>query len=307
MARGKRKREATARPQRPNWMRVAGAGRGDEVIWRGARVERRRDLYHWFQRLPWSGVLGLCAGGYLAVNLVFSLLYLADPGGIANAAPGSFWDAFFFSVQTMATIGYGAMFPKSFYVNLVVTLETVVGLLTFALTTGLLFSRFSRPSARVRFSAVAVVTVHDGVPTLMFRMANERRNVILQAEVRVTLLRTERAREGTEMRRQRDLALVRRHSSFFGLSWAVMHPIDDLSPLAGETPESLAGSDTELVVLLAGVDETLSQTVYARHGYGAADILWDRRFVDILERMPDGRTVVDMGRFNDVEPDGVKA
>ncbi len=262
----------------------------------------RGDLYHWFLTQSWPSLIALLAAAYLAINLAFALLYLLDPGGIAQARRGSLLDAFFFSVQTMATIGYGTMSPASLYANLLVTLESVAGLLSFALATGLIFTRFSRPVARVVFSQVAVVAPHEGVPTLMFRMANERRNQILQAEVRVTLLRNEWSREGIYIRRQRDLALAREQSSFFNLSWLVMHPIDATSPLHGATAESLRESETALVVLLTGVDETLNQTVHARNIYPAEGILWDRQFADIVVRAPDQSFAIDMARFHDTLP-----
>jgi len=275
------------------------------VIRLGHRSALHRDLYHWFLTLPLPAVVAICVGVYMALNTFFALLYLADPGAIANARPGSFADAFFFSVQTIATIGYGNMYPETLYVNVLVTVETVTGLLYFALITGLLFTRFSRPSARVLFSSIAVIGLYDGVPTLMFRMANERRNQILQAEVQVTLLRSEKSPEGVPMWRQRDLKLVRGQSSFFSLSWTIFHPIDKDSPLCGETEESLIAGDCEIVVLLAGVDEVLSQTVYARHAYEAADIRWGYRFADVLVADGTGddeQVIIDYTRFDDVEP-----
>lgn len=279
----------------------------EEVVRVGLQSPHYRDLYHWFLRLPLPTVAGLCVGVYLLLNLIFALLYQLHPDGIGNARPGSLADAFFFSVQTIATIGYGNMYPKATYTNVVVTVETVTGLLYFALITGLLFTRFSRPSARVQFTRFAVVSLHDGAPTLMFRMANERRNQILQAEVEVTLLRPERSPEGTPMWRQRDLKLERGRSSFFGLSWTVFHRIDESSPLWGETADSLRAKDVEIVVLLAGVDEVLSHSVYARYTYDAADIRWGYRFADILEdggRGQDGveRIIVNMTRFHDLDP-----
>ncbi|MFI4986444.1 MAG: ion channel [Alphaproteobacteria bacterium] len=306
IARRKRaKREKQAAPPAAHAKRLRrsrGLDGISNVIWLGTDTSPRRDLYAWFLTLPWRGVLGLCAGGYLVINALFALVYLADPGGIGNARPGSFADAFFFSVQTMATIGYGNMYPTTLFANLVVTAETTVGLLSFALITGLLFTRFSRPSARVLFSDVAVIAPYDGVPTLIFRMANERRNVILQAEVRVTLLRSEKTQEGTEIQRQRDLKLIRHQSSFFGLSWMVGHPIDAESPLRGETAESLGKCGAVIGVLLAGTDETLGQTVHARYTYPADRILWDRRFVDVLGRTAEGERVIDLRHFHETVP-----
>ena len=277
----------------------------DRVVRVGWHALRHRDLYHWFLTLPLPAVAALCIGVYLLINALFAGLYLVDTGGIAHARPGSFADAFFFSIQTVATIGYGNMYPLTGYTNALVTIETVTGLLYFALITGLLFTRFSRPSARVQFTRVAVIGQYEGVPTLMFRMANERRNQILRAEVQVTLLRYEESPEGIPMWRQRDLALVRGQSSFFSLTWTIFHRIDEQSPLWGETADSLAAKDAEIVVLLAGVDEVLSQTVYARHTYDAADIRWGYRFADVLSADSSGgeeRVVVDMTRFHDVEP-----
>ena len=292
--------QAHARKQR---QRSIGSERGiPGVIWLGMETARERDLYARFLTLSVRAFLAFFAGAYLLINVLFALLYLADPGGIGNARLGSFADAFFFSVQTMATIGYGNMFPKSIFANLVVTAETIVGLLTFAVTTGLIFARFSRPSARVLFSDVAVITPFEGTPALMFRMANARRNVILQAEVRVTLLRREETPEGVDIQRQRDLKLVRQQSSFFGLTWTVIHQIDKTSPLHGETPESLRACETVVAVLLAGTDETLNQTVHARFAYSAEKILWNHRLVDVITRAPDGRRIIDLTHFHEAQP-----
>ncbi len=260
---------------------------------------RNRDLYHWFLTLPLPAIAGLCVAAYMLVNLLFATLYFLQPDGIANARPGSFADAFFFSVETVATIGYGQMYPRTNLAGAVMTIETVTGLLFFALVTGLLFTRFSRPVARVLFSRVVVITDYEGVPTLMFRIANERRNQILQAGVEVTLLRAEYSPEGVMMWRQRDLALVRSHTSFFSLSWTVMHRIDRDSPLWGETAGSLAEKDVEIAVLLTGVDETLNQTVHARHVYAVADLKWNHRFADVLGEA-DGESTLDLARFHDV-------
>lgn len=268
----------------------------------GLKSALHRDLYHWFLTLPLPAVAGVCVAIYLAINLLFGLLYLIQPNSVANVGPGDLADAFFFSVQTLATIGFGNMYPQTLYANILVTIEAVTGILYFALITGLLFTRFSRPSARVRFSKVAVVSLYDGAPTLMFRLANERHNQILQAEIQVTLLRSERSPEGTMMWRQRDLTLVRGQSSFFSLSWTILHRIDEQSPFWGETAETLAASEAEIVVLMAGVDEVLSQRVYARHTYASTDVVWGFRFIDVLKSEGDEFVLLDMTRFHDVEP-----
>jgi inward rectifier potassium channel len=211
-------------------------------------------------------------------------------------------DAFFFSVQTMATIGYGAMYPQTDYANLLVSIEALVGLLGVAMATGLTLARFSRPSARVLFSRVAVIAPLNGLPTLMFRVANERRNQILEAQMGASLLRDEVTEEGQYIRRFYDLKLVRSQTRFFALSWLVMHVIDESSPLYGATPELLAEAETDIAITLIGLDETVSQTVHARHYYMSDEILWNMQFVDVFMRKPDGRRLLDLTRFHEVTP-----
>lgn len=260
------------------------------------------DLYHWLLQLSWPRFLLLGAALYLSANATFALLYLAQPGAIANARPGAFSDAFFFSVETVATIGYGSLYPATFYANCVMTTESTFGLLVLAVATGLVFARFSRPSARVAFSRVAVVAPHNGVPTLSLRLANQRRNQILQAQVDVALLRDEETAEGDTIRRFYDLQLSRRRSPVFALSFTVMHPIDENSPFYGATPTQLTAQNAELVVTVAGVDETIAQPVHARASYTADDIMWGHRFVDVMGWTEDGRRVIDYRRFHDTVP-----
>jgi inward rectifier potassium channel len=252
--------------------------------------------------MPSWALIAVLAAGWLGVNLLFGWLYFLDLPGIANARPGSFADAFFFSVQTLGTIGYGNLAPTSLYVHGVVTAEAFAGLLGLAVAAGLIFARFSRPTARVLFSRCAVVTTFEGVPTLMFRAANERANQILEAEVTINLTQERVSREGELMRRFEELRLTRSRSPLFALSWTVMHPIDEASPFRHVTPDSLAESRAEIMVVLGGVDESLSQRIYARHIYRADDIVWNARFVDILEFAETGERILDFSRFHDVEP-----
>lgn len=261
-----------------------------------------RDPYHLLLTMPWSWFLGFVSLGYVVTNALFAIAYLIGGNGIENARSGNFFDAFFFSVQTMASIGYGAMYPKSDYANAVVAIESLVGLLGLAMGSGLAFARFSRPTARVVFSRVAVVALYDGVPTLMFRVANKRRNQILEAQLRLSLVRDEINAEGQFMRRVYDLNLVRGQNPLFILTWTAMHPIDEYSPLCGATLEMLAAAETMLIVTLTGIDETVSQTIHDRHTYIASEILWNHRFVDIICRKPGGQRFVDYSHFHDVEP-----
>jgi len=244
------------------------------------------DLYHHLLSASWLRLLAIIAGLYLAANALFALAYLAEPGSIGNARPGSFVDAFFFSVQTMATIGYGKLVPRT-------------GL---AMVTGLMFAKFSRPTARVLFSRHAVVAPHDGVPCFMFRMANARGNNIVHAQVQVVLAREETTLEGDRMRRFHDLVLLRPRSTLFSFSWTAIHPITEVSPFHGATPAALVAAEAEIVVSLMGYDENLAQTVHARHRYQPGDVAWGARFVDILIREPGGMRRIDYARFHDVVP-----
>jgi inward rectifier potassium channel len=273
--------------------------RADRVLALGLRQPWLGDLYHRILTVGWCGFFSGGAGLYLVANAVFALLYLIEPGSIANARPGSFTDAFFFSVQTMATIGYGQMAPATLYANILMTVETGVGLMVVALTTGMVLARFSRPTARVLFSDVAVIGPQNGKPTLSVRLANERQNQILAAEVSMTLVRDEVSLEGDLRRRFYDLKLVRHRSPVFALTFTVMHEIDPDSPLYETTQESLAAGNAELIVTASGVDETLAQPVHARTSYLPGEIRWDHRFADIMGWTEDGRRAIDYRRFHD--------
>ena len=191
----------------------------DETLAIGLPPAWLRDLYHHTLRMGWCPFLLLGGIVYIALNAGFALVYLVEPGGIANARPGAFADAFFFSVQTMASIGYGQMYPRTTYANLVMTVEAASGLFILALATGLVFARFSRPTARILFSRVAVIGPHNGRPTLSLRLANQRRNQILQAEVAVNLLRDEETAEGAMLRRFYELKLQRYRTPVLAMSF----------------------------------------------------------------------------------------
>ncbi len=261
-----------------------------------------REPYRLLLTIPWIGFLFLIDLSYVATNALFALIYLAGGDCIANARSGSFLDAFFFSVQTLASIGYGDMYPKTVYANTVVTIEAMVGLVGIALLTGLAFARFARPTARVVFSRNAVVTPHEGLPTLMLRAANKRRNQILEAQLQVYLMRDEINAEGQFIRRFYDLPLVRSRTPSFTLTWTGMHTIDEHSPLYGETIESLMQRQASIVISLNGLDETVMQIIHARHTYAAQDILWNHRFTDIFHDTVDGHRYIDYSHFHEAVP-----
>jgi inward rectifier potassium channel len=278
-----------------------------EHLWRRASESRNPDdgyfddFYHQLMTSSWPVLLLEVIGAFVAINCLFAAIYLIA-GGIEHARRGSFPDAFFFSVQTMATIGYGKMAPVSFIANLLASGEALMGLLSFALVTGLVFSKFSRPTARVRFTHNAVVSIRDGVPSLMFRMANVRANRIVDAQVHAVFARQENTLEGEEVRRFYDLKLARHRNAIFNYSWTAIHPIGSDSPLYGATSESLKGTDASIVVSLVGIDETFSQTVYARYYYEAEDVIWGARFADITRHTPEGEYILDFTSYDQVLP-----
>ncbi len=210
--------------------------RGRVAVIKGQDKSRWTDFYHLVLTVPWSVFMLGLAAMFGAVNALFAFAYIGDPHGIAHARPGNFWDAFLFSAQTIGSINYSVMAPQSSYANAVVVIEAFIGFVYLGLMMAIMFARFSRPSARVIFSKVAVISPFDGVPTLMFRAANQRGNQILEAEITLTLARTTTTREGLVMRRFEELDLVRERTSLFALSWTVMHRIDATSPLHGAEP-----------------------------------------------------------------------
>jgi inward rectifier potassium channel len=259
------------------------------------------DLYFYLTTVSWPKLLLIIVGLFGFINCLFAIGYMID-GGVANARPGSFADAFFFSVQTMATIGYGVMAPHSFVSNMMVSVEALSGLTSLAVVTGLIFARFSRPTARVRFSRVVAISPRDGVPSLMFRTVNQRSNRIVEAQIHAVFSRWETTREGESMRRFYDLHLARSRNALFSLSWTVIHPIVEDSPLFGETAASLSASRALIVVSLVGLDESFLQNVHVRYVWNADEIAWGMRFVDILQELPDGSFSIDYSRFDEVVP-----
>lgn len=262
------------------------------------------DLYHWLLVTRWPVVVGLFGVVYLAGNLLFSLLYLAGgEGTIAGARPGSFADVFFFSVQTMTTIGYGALTPAGTYANLLVTLEAFLGLMGFAMATGIVFAKFARPSARVLFSRVCVVDHwQHGERALKFRMANGRANQIAEATVTVNLVWNELLDDGSRFRRFHELKLIRHRTPMFAMTWTAVHPLDEDSPLAGMNRQDLERVEAELLISISGIDETFAQNVQARRAYVPAEIIWDAQFADVITIGADGKRYIDYARMHDTVP-----
>ncbi len=257
-----------------------------------------RDPYHLFLTIPWVGFVATIVVAYLSINTVFALLYLLGGNCLEGARAGNFVDAFFFSVQTLASIGYGAMHPTTFYANCVVTAESIVSLLLVAVVTGLAFARFSHPIAKVMFSHEAVIAPYNGTPTLMFRIANERQNMIIEAQLQVYLLVDEITKEGQFMRRVMELKMLRQRTPALSLTWTAMHVINEQSPLYGHDEHSLGAMNAQIQVAIVGIDEAVSYTISARHTYSSQELLFDRRFVDIVVPQPNGDRHIDYRHFH---------
>lgn len=267
-----------------------------EVV--GRHQKRFDDIYARLLDSSWWHLVVTFIVYYLLINLIFAGLYMVIGDGIENARPGSFQDAFFFSVQTMATIGYGKLVPVGAMANILVTVEALSGFCFLAVMTGLIFAKFSLPTARIIYSDVAVITNYNGVPHLMLRLANQRGNRIVEAHAHLSLIKLDVSKEGNRMRRFFDMKLMREHLPILQLSWTLMHPIDEHSPLYGKTKEQLAQEETEVIISVNGLDETLSQTIHSRFSYLASEIVYDEMFEDIIDRTEDHRIRINYQQFH---------
>lgn len=269
------------------------------VIVYGMPVQTWTDFYHFALTMRWPTFFASLAGLFMVLNTAFACLYQLGAAPIANQFPHGFMGAFFFSVETLATVGYGDMHPQTVYAHLVATFEIFVGMSGVALATGLVFARFSRPRAKIWFARQAVVHPLEGRMTLMVRAANARQNVIAEAFAKLRLIRIETSSDGYTARRIYDLQLVRAEHPLFTLGWNLMHIIDESSPLYGSTAEILARQNASLHVVIEGSDESTAQTMQARHIWTDADIRWQYRYVDLMTDTADG-SVMDYTHFHDV-------
>lgn len=258
------------------------------------------DLFYFFMTVGWPALFLTLAAFFLAFDLFFGFFYYVVPGCVANLNPPGFAGAFFFSVETFATVGYGDMHPQTLYGHSVAVVEIFMGLMSLALITGIMFARFSRPRARFLFTRNGVVRSIDGRKTLMFRAANQRHNVVQDATAALRMLRDDVTVEGFQIRRIIDLPLLRTHHPMFVLGWTLMHVIDEASPLESATAGSLARINAAFVLNLSGMDEDTGQMLMARAQYESTDIRWDSGFVDILHEDAEGVLHLDYGNFHTV-------
>jgi inward rectifier potassium channel len=277
------------------------AGRLEFVKINTARFEWR-DGYHHILTLSWPQFAGVVLGVYVVINLFFAGLYVLGGRCVAELAPGSFADAFFFSVETLATVGYGHMYPDTFYGHCVTTVEIIVGMFGMAVVTGVIFVRFSRPTARILFSKCAVIGPFNGIPTLMLRVANLRHQAMAEAEFRVMLIRSESTKEEADVRRFYSLKLDFDRLIAFPVALTLRHRIDQSSPLYGMEPEDLQRTDSRLVASVVCIDTVIPAPVQSNTDYTYDEILWNRRFVEIYHDNPDGGLTVDYGRLHETEP-----
>lgn len=273
-----------------------------QVVAEGRRRSRLRDPYHLVLSLSWPRFFAALVLAFVLVNLLFGTTYWLLPGSVTNAREGMFLDYFFFSIETLATVGYGVMSPATVAAHVVASLEILFGLVGVALITGLVFARFSRPTARILFSRRAVIRDFEGRRVLMLRIANERYNRIVEASATLSLVRVEVNAQGESFVRIHDLRLLRERTPVFALTWTLIHPIDERSPLSGLDAAALAASRARILVSVTGHDENMAAAVHAGGEYQAGELAFDARFVDILQQTPAGGRVVDLTRFHDVEP-----
>lgn len=296
---GTTQNEARSTPIR-NFVNASGRIDVDRV---GVSTSMTTDLYHFLYTTTWPRLLGSFVVVWLGINALFAMLYQAG-GPCIDGADGSFRHAFFFSVQTMSTIGYGGMTPATDWAELLVTAQAVIGIITTAMITGLVFAKFARPTARVLFSDPMVLAEFDGRPALMFRVANARDSQLVEAMVHLTLLYDQPTADGKPFRHIQDLELRRDTSPIFALTWTVVHYLDGDSPLAGKTLEELEALQATFIATLRGTDEVLVHQVHARHVYGFWDIRPGHSFVDVMSPREGGGITLDYTKFHLTEPPG---
>ena len=270
-----------------------------EIVTEGLQLSFWADISHRCMTAKWPAFIGGAAFVFVVFNAFFAVLYWIGDDPISNVPHKAYVDYLYFSVETLSTAGYGDMHPQTHYGHFIAAVELFTGIFSMSLMTGLIFARFSRPSARLLFANNPVITDHEGVPTLMVRLANERANLIGNATARAWLFKDEVTAEGHEVRRFHELPLMRNENPALALSWTLYHVIDNESPLYGLTAEDLDAADVSLVIVVSGYDVVAAQTVHARKPYEHSDIRFGHRYADVLGTTEDGRVRIDYGRFHD--------
>lgn len=277
------------------------AGR-TEFLKINAAVGGWRDTYHWILCLSWPRFAAFLLAVYFAINLVFASAYALGGACIGEMTPGSFPESLFFSIETLATVGYGHMYPATLYGHMVVTTEIIVGMFWVAVITGLIFVRFARPTARIVFSNCLVIAPFDGRLSMMFRVANLRHTTMAEAEFRLLYSRDERVAEGEDIRRFYDLKVYPERMISFPAALIIRHTIDEQSPLFGVTAERLEREDAFFVASTLSLELVMAASVQSSQDYAWEDICFGVRFVDVYTELENGRLTVDYGRLHEIEP-----
>jgi inward rectifier potassium channel len=267
-----------------------------------------RDIYQYLINVSWPKFFLIVLTFYIALNFIFAMLYFIIGADHINGINSrnfinTYSDLFFFSVQTFTTVGYGGMIPKDFITNIIAAMETLTGLLGFALATGLLYGRFSRPSARIIYSKMALISPFkdkNDKNSFQFRIANQRRNTLMEMEAKVMVAFIERT-DGQSVKRYYDMKLERSYIYFFPLSWTLVHPIDNESPLFGKGPNELRALEAEILILIKGFDDTFSQVVHSRFSYSYDEIVWGAKFKKTFFIDDNGDFVIDLKNIHDYE------
>jgi len=265
---------------------------------KNSRQSLMRDIYYFLMIQSWSRVFFLVFFSFIFINIIFGSLYYLFPNSL-SLSDLTWWDCFFFSIQTLSTIGYGAISPASFSANIIVSIEASIGLLFTIFATGVVFSKFSRPLSKIVFSGPILINSHHGKKVLTFRVGNMRGNDIVDATIVVSALIEDNSPEGTSLRSIKDLKLERSRSPFFSLSWVLFHVIDEDSPLFELIQSNNIDSKLiSIACLLTGHDGNYSQTIYSRHSYFPEDFVFDSYFKDVLTNLPDRSIEIDFQHFH---------
>jgi inward rectifier potassium channel len=292
-----------SRSERTSKEQVIRFGGREIIITERVHLSFWADISHRSMTASWPAFISGAALVFIGFNAVFALFYWIGNQPIANVPDGAYIDYLYFSIETLSTAGYGDMHPQTHYGHFIATAELFTGIFSMSLMTGLIFARFSRPNARLLFADYPVISNHEGKPTLMVRLANERHNIIGNATAKMWLLKNVVSMEGRSLRRFYELPLTRNEHPALALSWTLFHVLDEESPLYGLKAEDLDASDASLVVVVSGYDVVAAQTVHARRAYSHSDIRFGQRYADILGDSDDGRIRIDYGKFHDTLQD----